>query len=90
MPFLSELSLYPHHHVPHTPIIVMHFLHCLLLLGLADRLAEKRRGRFKHSCHQKDFFRTLSFEERHKCYQKIPQCSLTPLKLLPLQKLLAS
>jgi hypothetical protein len=86
----SELSSYPHNHVLHTPIVAMQFLHCLLLLDLAHHLAEKRRGRFKHSCYRKDFFRTLSFEERHQCYQKIPQCTLIPLKLSLWQKLLAS
>ncbi len=89
-PLLSELSSYPHHHVLHTPIVAMQFLHCLLLLGLAHHLAEKRRGRFKHSRYWKDFFRILSIEERRQHYQKIPRCSLIPLKLLPWQKLLAS
>jgi hypothetical protein len=42
-PLLSELSSYPHHHILHTPIVVMQFLHCLLLLGLARCLEEKRR-----------------------------------------------
>jgi hypothetical protein len=88
-PLLSELSSYPHHHILHTPIIAMQFLRCLLLLGLAHCLAEMRWGRLKHS-RQEDFFRTLSIEERRRCYQKIPQCSLLPLKLLPWQKLLAS
>ncbi len=89
-PFLSESSSYPHHHILHTPIVVMQFFHRLLLLGLAHHLAEKRRGILKHSCYRKDFFRTLSIEERCCHYQKIPQCSLIPLKLLPWQKLLAS
>jgi hypothetical protein len=89
-PLLSELLSYPHHHILHTPIVAMQFSHCLLLLGLAHRLAEKRRGRFRHSCYKKDFFRTLFIEERHQCYQKIPQWFLIPLKLLPWQKLLAS
>ncbi len=55
MNLLSESSPYSHHHTLHTPIIAMWFLHCLLLLGLAHCLAEKRRGRFKHSCYRKDF-----------------------------------
>ncbi len=41
-PLLSELSSYPHHHVLHTPIVAMRFLHWLLLLGLAHPLAEKK------------------------------------------------
>ncbi len=89
-PLLSELSSYLHHHVLHTPIVAMRLLHCLLLLSLAHCLAKKRRGRLKHSRYWKDFFRNLSIEERCRHYQKIPQCSLIPLKLLPWQKLLAS
>ncbi len=90
-PLLSYLSSYPYHHVLHAPIVAMQFLCRLLLLGLAHCLAEKRRWRLKHICNRKDFFRTLSIEERHQRYQnKIPQCSLIPLKLSPWQKLLAS
>ncbi len=85
-----ELSSYLHHHVLHTPILVIRFLHPLLLFGLAHHLAEKRRGRFKRSCYRKDIFRTLSIEERCQCDRKIPQCTLIPLKLSPWQKLLAS
>ena len=88
-PFLSELSSYPHHHVLHTPIVAMQFLHCLLLLGLAHHLAEKRRGRLKHSRYWKDFFKP-SLLKRDVMLSKILQCSLIPLKLLPWQKLLAS
>jgi hypothetical protein len=61
---LSELSSYPHHHVLYIPIVVMQLLHCLLLLGLARHLAKKRNRKFKHSHYRKDFFRTLSIEER--------------------------
>jgi hypothetical protein len=88
-PLLSELSSYPHHHVLHTPIVAMQFLHCLLLLGLAHHLAEKRRGRLKHSRYWKDFFKP-SLLKRDVMLSKILQCSLIPLKLLPWQKLLAS
>jgi hypothetical protein len=49
-----------------------------------------RRGRFQHYSYRKDFFRSLSIEERCRPYRKIPQCALIPLKLSPWQKLLAS
>ncbi len=87
---LSELSSYPHHHVLYIPIVVMQLLHLLLLLGLARHLAKKRNRRFKHSRYRKDFFRTLSIEERCCHYRKISRCALIPLKLSPWQKLRAS
>jgi len=45
-------------------------------------------SKFIHARYRKDFFKTLSIEERHRRYQKIPRCALIPLKLSPWQKLL--
>jgi hypothetical protein len=67
----------------------MRLLHCTLLLFFAHRWARKKRGPYKHSRYQKDFFKTLLIEERRWRYQKIPRCALIPLALSPWQKLLA-
>jgi hypothetical protein len=58
----------------------------LPIVGDIDR--KTRAKKKKHSRYRKDFFRSLSIEERHWRYQKIPP--LIPLKLSPWQKLLAS
>ncbi len=70
----------------------MRWSHCLLLLYLAHRgqYGKKIRAKKKHSRYRKDFFRSLSIQERRWRYQKILRCALIPLKLLPWQKLLAS
>jgi hypothetical protein len=65
--------------------------HYLLLLYLAHRHnKDKTRGADRrHSRYRKDFFRSLSIEERRRRYRKIPRCALIPLKLSPWRKLLA-
>ena len=62
----------------------------ILLLFLAHRLGKKRLAKFIHTRYRKDFFKTLSIEERRRRYRKIPRCALIPLKLSPWQKLLHS
>ena len=49
----------------------------------------KKRGPYKHSRYQKDFFKSLLIEERRRRYRKIPRCALIPRALSPWQKLLA-
>lgn len=70
----------------------MRFSHRLILLWLAHaKLAKKKTGaNRKHSRYRKDFFRSLSIEERRQRYRKIPRCALIPLRLSPWRKLLAS
>ncbi len=70
----------------------MRFLHSLLLLYLAHRgqYGKKMRTKKTHSRYRKDFFRSLSIEERRRRYRKIPRCALIPMKLSPWQKLRAS
>jgi hypothetical protein len=71
----------------------MRLSHRILLLWLAYRQGRgtksKRAGK-KHSRYRKDFFKSLSIEERRQRYQKIPHCALIPLALSPWQKLQAS
>jgi hypothetical protein len=70
----------------------MRFSHSLLLLHFARWQDKKKTAlkKRKHSRYRKDFFLSLSIEERRKRYRKIPRCSLIPLVLSPWQKLLNS
>jgi hypothetical protein len=70
----------------------MRFSHSLLLLYLAHQQDKKKTvlKKRKQSCYRKDFFLSLSIEERQQQYRKIPCCALTPLVLSPWQKLLKS
>jgi len=54
-----------------------------ILLYLAHaKLAKKKTGaKRKHSRYRKDFFRSLSIEERRRRYRKIPRCALIALNL---------
>ena len=62
-----------------------------LLLCLALRHSKnKKRARIKHSRYRKDFFKSLSIEERRRRYRKIPRCALIPLALSPWRRLLHS
>ena len=62
-----------------------------LLLCLALRHSKnKKRVRIKHSRYRKDFFKSLSIEERRCRYRKIPRCALIPLALSPWRRLLHS
>jgi hypothetical protein len=56
----------------------------MLPIGKIKKTALKKR---KQSCYRKDFFLSLSIEERRQRYRKIPR-SLIPLALSPWQKLL--
>jgi hypothetical protein len=67
----------------------MRFSHGILLLYLAYLKAKNKGVRKKHFRYRKDILRSLSIEERHQQYWKIPQCALIPLKLSPWWKLLA-
>ncbi len=68
----------------------MRFMQSALLLCLASLHARKKRGPYKHSRYQKDFFKSLSIDERRRRYQKIPRCALILLALSPWRKLLES
>ena len=66
----------------------------ILLLYLAHRHSKEKkasgsRGR-RHSRYRKEFFRSLSIEERRRRYRKIPRCALIPLELSPWRRLLSS
>ncbi len=78
---------------PSPPPLDMRLSHRVLLLCLAYRqgraIKSKRAGK-KHSRYRKDFFKSLSIEERRRRYQKIPRCALIPLALSPWRKLQAS
>ena len=62
----------------------------MVLLCLAHSQGKKGRAKFIHARYRKDFFKTLSIEERRRRYRKIPRCALIPLKLSPWRKLLGS
>jgi hypothetical protein len=68
----------------------MRFSHSLFLLYLAHRQDKKKMAlkKRKQSHYRKDFFLSLSIEERQQQYKKIPLCALIPLVLSPWQKLL--
>ena len=68
----------------------MRLLHQVLFLSIAYCHARKKRGPYKHSRYRKDFFKSLSIEERRRRYRKIPRCALIPLALSPWRKLLSS
>ncbi len=87
------LSLIPCHWIGtmgrcHPPI-AMCLLHCALLHCLARHCKRKKRGPYKHSRYQKDFFKTISIEEQCRRYRTIPCCALILLALSPWQKLIA-
>jgi hypothetical protein len=71
-------------------MIAMHFMQSALLLCLACRHARKKRAPYKHSRYRKDFFKSLSIDERRQRWQKKPRCALIPLALSPWRKLLES
>jgi hypothetical protein len=62
----------------------------ILLLCLAHRQGKKGREKYIHARYRKDFFKTLSIEERRRRYRNIPRCALIPLKLSLWQKYLHS
>ena len=70
----------------------MRLSHRLLLLYLAHRGQYRKKVREKrtHSRYRKDFFRSLSIDERRRRYRKIPRCALISLNMSPWRKLLAS
>jgi hypothetical protein len=72
------------------PISVMRLSQRILLLCLAHRQGKKGREKFIHVHYRKDFFKTLSIEERRRRYRRIPRCAPIPLKLSPWRKLLHS
>ncbi len=69
----------------------MQLSHRILLLWLAYRVTKRSRetGR-KYSRYRKEFFKSLSIEERRRRYRKIPRSVLIPLALSPWQKFHAS
>jgi hypothetical protein len=78
-----------------TPLSFMEMMrssHSLLLLYLAHQQDKKKMAlkKRKQSRYKKDFFLSLSIEERQQGYRKIPHCALIPLALSPWQKLLKS
>jgi hypothetical protein len=73
-----------------TPPFAMRLFDCALLLCLARRYSRKKRRLYKHSRYRKDFFQSLSIEQRRRQYLKIPRSALIPLALSPWRKLLAS
>ena len=62
----------------------------LLHLVMCEEETEAATRMHKHSRYRKDFFRSLSIEERRRRYRKIPRCALVPLALSPWRRLLSS
>ena len=75
---------------PTASSFAMSLLDSALLLCLARHHARKKRGPYKHSRLRKDFFKSLSIEERRRRFRKVPRSALIPLAHSPWRRLLAS